>query len=1252
MAEYNIDWSGYEQQLRSAGKLQEQEPAPSSPPVNTSMEGTTQMPQTSTTEAGASSSPETVLVNVNGVPEESKGFLEDVVDSGIDQIKAVGHGLVEGYNNTLNGITSLVDFGGQVVQNTIESSGDIEQGWNKSHAREVENYFAVPVPDWLKPNTAAGAVISDITRFAAGFVGVNKLGIIKEGATVGAKIFSNMAKGAMVDLAVTKSTEANLSASLIECFPTLKDSYLEYLATDKDDDALIGRLKMAAEGAGLGVAMDAAGHGVKWLLDWAKTAKAIRKARSAEDLNNIAQEVHGNAGTSQEAAEVAGREVSTEADGAAHVVSENAAEGNGTAAARTGTEEAAEESVGQGVIKGRHTYETLSDEQFTKLVKEIDEGTVDAKALQENTNLSVYALKTERGKKLMSALSNKLSKNFDSNEVVHNKSMETQAKKVYEEYGIDLPKLLENAKDLGNLSVNELNVMSYQIRTLLSGISTTAYDVAGRVNAGDKSLDTLIQLAIAHENTQVMYLLDKNIGTVYGRSLQLRNARGNPEAVFGKGIIDENGAVDISRAFQSIPEFKSDAEKLDWLAAHSFNEEVATGVARNILATGNDPKKLLNALRALKTKRWSDHLNFFFTQNILTGFFTHELNVGNNMFKTLLTPAEHLYGAVVSGNPREAMYAFKRFYNIGKYFGEALQYSASMMKTGVSGLSDKANLRNYSKFGQDLEAHALNDMPMTYDSLRRTLTKGDMEAEITPFQNALLHMAAFLGKPATWNARIMGGEDEFFRVLNFRMIQQENIERKLRSMKVSDKDWKDAFAREEADYMTEDGLVNMSNPDAANAYQSSLESVFAQDPGPLVEKISTVANHNLATKMCLPFVRTVANVFTDSIQHVPAVQNFFSSRLRDELASGDPAKVMLARGKIATAWTTALSTMYLAMDGRLTGAAPKDTKERQAWERAGKLPYSIKVGDTWVQYQRLTEPLAMTMGMIANLYQVFTNDKLTEDDMGDMVGASVGAITAVITDKSFLSGLMDIMSAIQSGDPKKFSNVMMKNLHSMIPASGAFNQASWIADDRYRDEPNGFMEKLGYNSVTKFLQNLELISERAVVKKDWVTGEAMHHSYLYKEDDRSAKVQAVTDELATIARQVHGEPQRKIENGAVELTDEQYQRLCELHGTMKLGGKTMVDRLYDLFNSPQYDKDRKKYLDEPTAKESHRSRLANNIIGIYRDRAMNQLKKEFPDIRTQQREARMERLQARRGRPVVARPGQQLSNSLGEATKY
>lgn len=1228
MAEYNIDWSDDVAQLRSAGKLpQEESAAITQPPSNTTTNGEEGNPQTPQQESGDSSS---VQVNVNGASEETKGFLQDVVDSGIDQVKGVVHGAVTGYNNALNGMTSLVDFGGQLARNTWESGGDIEAWWNKSHAREVENYFAIPVPDWLKPNTAAGAVISDITRFASAFIGVNKTGLIAEGTTFLGRTFSNMAKGAVVDLAVTKADEANLSASLIECFPTLKDSFLSYLATDKDDDALLGRLKTAAEGAGLGVAMDAAGHGVKWLLDYAKTAKAIRKARTAEDLTRL-------------------READVEAEASAPSTATESAPAPQVTSAATDSS-----SVGDDIIRGKKTYDTLNDEELAKLVDEIESGTIDTKLLEENTNLSVYAMQTERGKKLLSALSHKLSGDFDSNTVVHNSAMEKQAKEVYDEYGIDLPKLLENAKDLGNLSINELNTMSYQIRTLLSGISTTAYDVAGRVNAGDKSLDTLIQLAIAHENTQVMYLLDKNIGTVFGRSLQLRNAAGDPSVVFGKGLIGEDGALDISKAFQSIPDLKSDEAKMSWLAAHSFNEDVATGVARNILATGNDPAKMLNALRALKTKSKWDHLNFFFTQNILTGFFTHAFNVGNNAFKTVLTPAEHLYGAVVSGDGKEAVYAFKQFYNIGKYFGEALQYSASMMKTGVSGLSDKANLRSYSKFGRDLESNALNDMPMTYDSLRYSYTKGEYDKEISPFANAMLHMAAFLGKPATWNARLMGAEDEFFRVLNFRMLQHENIERKLSRLGVKDADMQAAYLREEADYFTSDGLVNMNNEGAADAFRRSQESVFAQDPGPLVEKINSVANHNLFTKMCLPFVRTVANVFADSIGHVPAIQNFFSKRLRDDLASGDPAKVMVARGKIATAWTTSLSMMYVAMNGNLTGAAPKDTKERQAWEREGKLPYSIKVGDTWIQYQRLTEPLAMTIGMIANLYQVALADTKTEDDMGDLAGAVTAAIASVITDKSFLSGLMDIMGALQSGDPKKFSNVIMKNMQSMVPASGFFGQAAWIADDRYRDEPNGFMERLGYNSVTKFLQNLELMSERAVVKKDWVTGQPGHHAYLYKNDDRSEKVSVVTSELSAIAKQVHGEPMRKIENGDVELTDEQYQRLCELHGTMKLGGKTMVDRLYDVITSKAYDKDRKVFMDEPDAKISRRSRMVNNIIGQYRDRAMNQLKKEFPDIITQSREAKQKRSAALRGRPSEApkmSAGQIISDALGPAAE-
>lgn len=65
----------------------------------------------------------------------------------------------------------------------------------------------------------------------------------------------------------------------------------------------------------------------------------------------------------------------------------------------------------------------------------------------------------------------------------------------------------------------------------------------------------------------------------------------------------------------------------------------------------------------------------------------------------------------------------------------------------------------------------------------------------------------------------------------------------------------------------------------------------------------------------------------------------------------------------------------------------------------------------------------------------------------------------------------------------------------------------------------------------------------------------------------------VLDELLRLGKGIPGEPQHVL-NG-IKLSARQYADLCELHGTVKIRGMTMHQKLERLFKSPDYDLERK-----------------------------------------------------------------------------
>ncbi|MGE5514940.1 MAG: hypothetical protein ACM31D_03875 [Bacteroidota bacterium] len=73
-----------------------------------------------------------------------------------------------------------------------------------------------------------------------------------------------------------------------------------------------------------------------------------------------------------------------------------------------------------------------------------------------------------------------------------------------------------------------------------------------------------------------------------------------------------------------------------------------------------------------------------------------------------------------------------------------------------------------------------------------------------------------------------------------------------------------------------------------------------------------------------------------------------------------------------------------------------------------------------------------------------------------------------------------------------------------------------------------------------------------------------------------------------------------------------YDRLMELHGSTKIGGKSLHDRMGDLVQSDLYQQ--KLHDGTELYPNSKRVEMVNNLRSTYRQAAMQQLLKEFPEI--------------------------------------
>ena len=152
-------------------------------------------------------------------------------------------------------------------------------------------------------------------------------------------------------------------------------------------------------------------------------------------------------------------------------------------------------------------------------------------------------------------------------------------------------------------------------------------------------------------------------------------------------------------------------------------------------------------------------------------------------------------------------------------------------------------------------------------------------------------------------------------------------------------------------------------------------------------------------------------------------------------------------------------------------------------------------------------------------------------------------------------------------------------------------------EDPYMKEASGFLDRLKARTPG--------LSADLPTQYSWLTGEArtfgdysLVNFVPYKEstDDQ------IHAELLSYGAKLGG-PSRT-QNG-VRLSDEQYSRLCELHGTLKIGGLTLMQALEREARSAAYQR-----VPEGDA----RMKELNSVIGKYRMEARNRLKREFPEL--------------------------------------
>lgn len=472
------------------------------------------------------------------------------------------------------------------------------------------------------------------------------------------------------------------------------------------------------------------------------------------------------------------------------------------------------------------------------------------------------------------------------------------------------------------------------------------------------------------------------------------------------------------------------------------------------------------------------------------------------------------------------------------------------------------------------------------------------------------------GQAIRLTTRGIGSIDEFLKQINYGSYAYGKIMMRMpESIKVGTKVAREVWVKKElAEYY--DSLGRATNEEAL---EYARKIVFQENlvPDSLSHDLQAFVKNHPPAELYVPIMRTPANVVNRLIERTVGM-----SSMRKEVRrkwTGTPEEQAEVLGDVVISTTLLGATASLITSGRCTGAGPSDPKLRELWIAAKYKPYSCKIGDKWVPYDRLA-PFAGPVMMVANVYEnswKYNNDK---DNISNLM---LLGIMRSIGDMHFISNFYNFFKAIEEAgrSEEPFKSIVTKPLlkNARLPKIIGQGFHAYQGHDDYKEiETLGEQWDVDIANVTGNWENL------GGEKWNWVTGEKIDRdmSYWsgyawtdYEEHD------PVIQELIRMGFHVTAPQRWRSELGA-QLSPEQFADYKYFIGSQphfkhpKTGKRMkMIDTLRILMGSSKYAFDANRVYPDNPGKKNWRLTKASKIVRVHKDNAWNMLLQKYPNLK-------------------------------------
>lgn len=441
----------------------------------------------------------------------------------------------------------------------------------------------------------------------------------------------------------------------------------------------------------------------------------------------------------------------------------------------------------------------------------------------------------------------------------------------------------------------------------------------------------------------------------------------------------------------------------------------------------NDPIAVNKFIRDIGKVKGSDKAYTVFINSILSSPLTHIVNTTGNILRSAVNVPVKAIAAGIESPKR----LFGKQPDI--YLGEAGYEAVGKLKGFSEGIRRAVfNLR-----------HGLTEEQVTKFDVRPTPLKGKV------------------GEVITAPTRALAAEDEVFKAVNangeiyglaYRKAAKEGLKGKAFNQRVGE-------------------LIADPTPEMLEGSAKAAERQTFQDPlGSVGQTIMRFRNKVPGLRWVAPFVKTPTNIFKEASRFSPVGLGTAMGK------QGTERSMELGQAVVGSGIAGFFSVKV--MEGQVTGAAPRDRKEREMFYAEGKQPYSLKVGDKWISYQRV-EPFATAVGLIADAHELWKDHELNETEVGQVAVEATKRLAATFTEKSFMSGISSTMNAIE--DPERYGAQFASGFASgMIWPAGMLRTITRATDDTMRDPQGKGLRKV----KESIMANLPGLSKKVQAKLD------------------------------------------------------------------------------------------------------------------------------------------------------------------------